>query len=624
MTKGTIAKQVSLLTLATLLAACGGAGGGVNGTPTPTAGGGGGGGTGGAGGGSTPTPSPSPTPAGPPTGGNARLSGALVSETFQNDATSASASYTANGLASAGAGAGSMGIVYDATRDVYVLSSGSRSESFARADIVSTLTNQTTTAYLKQNGQTADLLTIYRPTVVAERSVTNAFTVQTEYVAGAVWQRTTTSGSQISGSLDSGAFGVVTPSGSVPRTGSARFEVALLGASALKADLASFVGSGTLNANFTNGNLSGGGNVTYYNPTTGAVRWFSPWDVNATIKGDVNSFSGNINIGQAAGTVVGRFYGPQSIEIGASFAVTGAGEIYGATGAGVLLGRRWVSNDLNNSIVDIKFDQNFAMISSTLQYPILINTGSIVPGVQPRRSDSQSGLSYYVDTATFAVQTGVDTPINYQLADRLPDSAEKNFYTYQRAADPDARIAIYKAGSANRELQLTYSSFFYKESGYVRSSNPNTKDVNAQWSVIGLATPERDVPRTGASSYIGKIYGVSYGYKSDTTDLGSLTGNAKINFNFSEGKFVANLAPVASLGGQTYNLGPVEYSGMLGLVSYVTDYGFFAYGINNDRIEGRFFGPKGDEVGARFEGGTNAPGFVGGIGFSGVFAAKRQ
>ncbi len=379
--------SASVLALGLMLSACGGGSGGVASTPTPS-----------------PSPSPSPTPSPTPTPTptpNVSLIGPLTSESFANHATTSRGNYDSNGVPPTNLAANptTLTIAYDQGSQSYTVTTQSRSQTFAAADVDLTQSNAQITTYKKVNGTTTDLLTLTKP------GTSGSLTYR--YVAGGFWQRTVQTGTSIAGSFDSFAYGVVTPNASVPTTGGASYDIDFLGVLGIGNAPApySLRGTGSMTLDFGAGVYTASGTNAEIDTQSGLPIINDTFSSQGTLTASTNSLTGSFQLNRGgnggqvfAGGTNGRFYGPAAEEIGA--AVWGVSQS-GASGAlsGVLLGRKNTSGGGTNlSLLSLVANQNFVTkgaraparptLSRARRHPIRSRTcrSSLVPAVWDLRS----------------------------------------------------------------------------------------------------------------------------------------------------------------------------------------------------------------------------------------------
>jgi hypothetical protein len=170
------------------------------------------------------------------------------------------------------------------------------------------------------------------------------------------------------------------------------------------------------------------------------------------------------------------------------------------------------------------------------------------------------------------------------------------------AAQSTATLAVYvkKDGSGSDSLILTRGGtsgrFTYRYVGgtfWQRvTDTPTTLGINAVAAVYGVATPAAAVPRTGTASY-----GVDLiGYMTSGDNFFATTGQGRMDVDFATGT-VVNDGTLAYPGSQ-----PVRFRSAATLSSSNNSFtGTFTFddsGRFEGTIEGAFFGPAAEEVGA--------------------------
>jgi hypothetical protein len=215
--------------------------------------------------------------------------------------------------------AGGNTVTYNVAADSFAVSVShptvSFNDTFAPANIDPGSSNATLTVYEKNGGERVFIM--LNP---------DDPELDLSYVTFGNW----TSANPGSNSLANGylVFGVRTPSGSVPNTGSAVFDgeaigtmtdssgtiYAISGFAALTADF----GAGTVNGDFT-----GMAKFDVLSTVTTAWRDFT---TTGTISGNTFSGTAATKDGRLSGTHQGGFFGPAAAEIGGTFRMTGSGE----------------------------------------------------------------------------------------------------------------------------------------------------------------------------------------------------------------------------------------------------------------------------------------------------------
>jgi hypothetical protein len=604
--------QVSMLALSLCLAGCGGdsSGGGIASTPTPAP---------------TPAPTPTPTPTPPPpTTANADLITLGQSETFTNDSRTGAVSYPkAAGSFSASATAGTVNIVYDATSQTYTLTSGGRTQSFAPGDLDAASSTGTFRVFKKVNGTTTDTLSLTRPGTAGS---------QYRYVGGAFWQRTVDGTATISGDFDAVAYGVETLDSAIVRTGGANYATTLNGVVARPDALYSMVGEATLTLNFLTGSLSGRSLVNGVRETrvdTLTPGRSSEWGFTGTLSGTTNAITGTTTLGVASsdpltGSASGRLYGPASDELGIAFQASGAD---GSRAVGTILGRKSSSviTGTNPSLTNLQFNETFARASSgstgwsaasSAGVPtVFSNDYFIQPSGYELRYNATAQNFALFDAGTFPNTQIISTTGTTDAS--LTDS---RFLGYSNSTtDSVARLKMYRVGSGNSEIALTYSSFYNLE--YV-SRLPGTSfwSLKSFWTPYGVTTPNASMPTTGTATYNGFLNGNAIdGNIGDP--IAKVGGTVAVALNFGTAAVTGTIRPIITYqSGVTYDFGTlslfngsysnpgVNVQGVVGppvanaIFGYQNSFGTGPNGpLWNGTLNGTFYGPVGQELTGRFE-----------------------
>ena len=575
---------VSLLVMQ--LAACSGSGGGagpVNSTPTPPTS-------------PTPTPAPSPTPTPTPTPtpsgptSNPSLITLVASEDFANDAATGTVSFPTSGAAPTNTAAQATATVrYDLASRGYTVTVAGRSQSFLPADLDAAQSNATTAVYVKRNGSTTDSLTVTKP------GTSGRFTYQ--YVAGGFWQRSINGTSTISGSFDATAFGVRTPDTAVPRTGRAEYAVDLLGVETTGDNVFGITGQGLTQIDFPSGTVLTSGT------STAAISGSGTFSSQARLSSASNSFTGNFqfnDFGVFIGQIDGKLYGPAAQEIGAAFS---ARQSDGRVVVGALTGRGGSVTTLNTTVtaptVNAFFDNDAATLRTLL-------TG---------------GSGTNATTGTFSDSSASATPlvVNYDATTRA--------YTLV-AADRSASFGGIPGGDTfagpNR------NTFFYDR------VLPTTQYVQGRrWysvrnvaggsgyvftdTAFGIRTADAALPRTGMAGYNVAMFGSAA--DADLPNLTDFGGRGLMTVNLATGAISASGAldyrEDYYIAGRAVRTGSGTFSIAATLSSsanvFAGTINLTGFGTYSGALNGRFYGPTGEEVGAAFATSDGTGGYATGV-----------
>ena len=548
-----LATMTSLTTLSLMLAACGGGGGDVNSTPAPT-------------------PAPTPTTA------NEDLVAPLVSESFTNNAATGTGSYPLNGdAAKVTAAKASLAFGYDAKTGAYTVSTAGRSQTFANADIASQNADQVT--YARKKGDTEDSL------LLTKAGTSGALNYQ--YVGSGFWQRTRQGSSKVDGTIDAFTYGVETPDANVPRSGAGTYDVVLLGSGGLT----SYAGAGNLSVDFGSGQMLV--DVGVSESWSDGTSWFFPSAFRGSgAMASGNAFSGKFSLATTTGfngTFDGRFYGPASEEVGAAFYGDGT---FGNGGiVGTLMGRKGTTG-VNTTLVNLNVSQDFVLYASQMGVHESTADGTLMGYSWPARDGAD--LRYEADGRSWSYSDSYDRTVRF-LASQAAASADGRFTTYDNGAG--ASLNLYRVGSANPEIKLTYASF-----GYYQQANPNgaVDGWGTYREYFHFGVPTVSFPSSGTATYTAKLIGIG----ANTTDGFDLSGTAHMSVNFGN---AASLAGTLDISGANRANGGIVDFGRFGFSASQTG-ARFTGNIDFDRfrgsawLDGSFYGPNAAEMAAMFGG----------------------
>ena len=571
------------------------------------------GGCGGGGVSSTPTPPSTPTPA--PT--NTTLGNLRVNQDFATDASSGTTAIDKTTVLVTGPSVTARSTVqvhYDAAAGSYTIQGPARTQTFAAADIQAG-TEPGETRYYKTDGTNRDYLTL----VVTPYTSTNG--TPNQYVGLGYWQRNTGTGNTQNTSFDSFVYGFATPAGAVPRTGTAGYVTDTLGfVTTPGKPPRAFLGAGTFNVDFGQGLFSAHTSVTEYELASPAS--VSGGGIEFSARGHLgsgNGFTGNFTYGgwdgQVSGSIGGRFYGPGAEELGASFSADNAA---GAAVTGSLTGRRdpnvpAVNQALTNLVADQLFYVTEARVTvgAGAGHPTNLYSGI---GQFTLRPDGSLALTSSTSEVAFLQATA---------ADRITDS-RANFITYQKMVDgTPTQLSLYRSGSANTELALTYVSF---GDWSTIVSAPYSAASARHFFAYGIE-PERSLlaRRTGTASYAGVAYGA--GVRTDGLAY-DVRGTSHFDVDFSNQNYTGSLAlnGTPTGGGAAADFGTWTFASPVSSGQLVQTQ-LHRAGLSDNifsTISPRFYGPDAEEIGGSFALQTGVPEAAGTVQVVGVTVAKRQ
>lgn len=557
MNKITITARAAALALSLLLAGCGGGGGdggGVNSTPTPV-------------------PSPSPTPT-PTTGANDDLIGPLAGETFYTVAATGSATYlSAAPPNTATSGTTSLNLAYNAGNQTYTVSTAGRSQTFGPSQIDTGQSSAQATVYVITSSTSSESLTL------TKAGTSGRFTYR--YVVGGYWQRAIEGANSVTGTFDAFVYGANTQDASIPRTGSARYAVDVLGARTVTADLAPVSGQGAFNVDFALGSFGLTANIDS-GPQISQVAFTAEGSLSAS----ANSFSGTVRFSdgtyQYVGLLNGKFFGPAADEVGGAWFANQQGPAaFPNVAVGTITGRK---------------------------------DGDVVRSTS---FDTVTGYEAYSAPGYRTTKTAGGTPTSATGSFTISYDPIGKYYT---VTSPGATLTVKEfALSTTGDLRNTMASsgvYVHIGSGlkYVRSFDW-TKILNGPYTVdsglFGYAAPNAAVPRMGQGGYAIEINGVWPDQQQQIFGQGGLT------VDFASGAMVITGAGSTSVpGGSTRSFG-LAGTGALSSSANLFN-GSLVFDTNglgdiSGAFTGRFFGPSAQEIGATYAATGSAGTFAGSL-----------
>jgi hypothetical protein len=583
-----------------LLAACGGSGGSVNSTPAPPTGA------------PSPTPSPSPTP--PAVVGNATLTDLVASQSFTNDAGSTNVSFdtvtrtTINGRTVPGA----LTVAYDRPTNSYVLTSAGASQTFGPSEVVANDADET--RYQRTNAEGNSYLTIARTPYSGGAA--------RRYVGLGFWQRNTRADARQDTQFNIFTYGLETPATGVPRTGTAAFEIDVFGLSAAPGrEGYTFQGRGLFSTDFAAGVFSAQSYVTQRSLVSD--NGVSGGGIEIQTAGRIASngtFAGNILFGgtdgQVPGTLSGRLYGPNGEELGASFSVSGSSMAGSFTGV-----RTTASQPVNLTLTNLTREQLF--YANTGELSITRFQGEDRLNAYARSDGGGQITRQNSETFTYGPPSSLYPGGQFTVNDRVAGT-DPNFIAYRKNINgQQVSLEMYRPGSANTELALTYTSLVRWSS--VAPQNGVTTEEGRLFSAYGLRTP---TGLLAARTSTGRYEGVAYGAAANavTGAQWDVRGTSKFDVDFGTQRFTGGLAlrGTGLNGAAAVDFGTLDTSGSISSYSGGFEGGLSRSGVDVGQIRLGFYGPDGEELAGAFSASlpTGAPNQT--ISIAGATAARRQ
>jgi hypothetical protein len=609
------AVSTSMLVACILLAGCGGGGGGVNSAGSSGSSGGTGGSSGGKGGstGGT-TGGGGTTPA-----TNQTLANLVASQSFTNDAVTSSVTVANSGssptLSGISAGAATVSVNFDVSTGSYTLSTAGRSQTFAPSN-----------AYVLDNG-----LTNYRKTDSAideifsrdDPSLSNV--VKYQYVAAGYWQRNSGSASAQKIEFDAFTYGLPTPAAAVPRTGSATYATQLFGFLASAGKVPQTIGGpATLSLDFLASAFSLSGFMLEGPVGSAPVTSGPPFYAGGKLSASGGTLAGSVAYSSASagiftGSMAGRLYGPAGEELGAAF---NASNNIGDTLVGTMTGQKSTGADyVNQSLINIVGSLYMAGAGAETQYYTGAAPNAPIFNVLGAWGDVTNVTTWKSDGSIVYARPGGTVATTFSAADKVVGRA--NFDTYRKDVEGQpATLEIYKVGSGNSQLALTYATI-----GTWSTARPVGTDIEHTHEFFAFGTtmaPYLIDQRTGTGHYSGVAYGE--GINRATFDRYDVTGTSTFDIDFGGRKFTSSL----TLSGKNAVSGATSDFGSYALAGTIVKLTSYSY-LRGESPDGtaslhqvKLYGPIGEELAGSFSLGVPAGRPGAGTSVVGVVAARQQ
>lgn len=539
------------------------------------------------------TPSPSPTPT-----TNTDIGDLIVSEKFDTvSATLQTALATPSGIVESAANrTGPFSITYNASAQTYSLEFEGQTSQFASSDqLASRFTGEQRFA----NGSGGYLTLVTYPYLSA---------FPNKYVGLGYWQENEVSAGQQDTQLTAFSYGFETLIAEVPQTGSAHWQTDVLGFLAKPGEeLAIIQGLGGFNIDFSAGVYRMLATVSESDVVTnggimGALFLNSGGTIDSSGKfSGLLTYRGSSNL--LTGRMSGSLYGPGAAELGGVF---DAANSAGIKLTGAFTGQR------SNATGDSQGIRNLTLTDLVAGERLFGDQVSL-GWTQYDGVDGYSSVGAGGTTGSVDVEPGGIVSLNSGFA-YSPDPADitssnDRFTVYETMVQGNpTTISLFKSGSENSQIELTYTSFFKR-----RSSTPDAlpdgttgRRFEDKYVVFGVETPDSLLAaRTGAATYSGVVYGTGASMGGLLYDIG---GTSRFSVDFSGNTYSGqlNLEGVEANGAfrdfGAWSFSSVMNAGFMVLAELQgptgTEIGSY--------IKPVFYGPTGQEIGATFDARTGA------------------
>lgn len=501
-------------------------------------------------------------------------------------------------------GRGEVTIAYDASNGTYTLTRNGTSRAFSPSDKANG-GYAGERRFSKSDANGSDHLTL----------VDSAYAsgLKTRSVGLGYWQSNSRADSRQNTLFDIFVYGF--PTAAAPRTGSAEYTTDVFGLTTqVGRDPLTFTGSGKTVFDFERGNFTIDTNLQEYYFVTGAERFGALYfRASGNLTSADGGFSGSFlydgSLDSVAGTVSGRFYGPNGEEAGGVFnGDNGAG---GTVVGGFTAGNRAPVSQ-NMTLPNLQGDQLFYTGQSQYfaqQFKDGSERGYASADIQNGQLSYDAGSGYRM--AGYSNEEG-----KFVEADRA-DSSTDRLAIYRKAVNGETiQLSLYKPNGPG-ELKLTYSSF----GEYHRVTD--TSEINGIYRTFfmyGLDTPEGVLTaRPGSATYTGIAYGAASGPGGQQQF--SVNGTSRFQIDFPSQSYSGwlKLQGTNDRNGSTADFGQFDLVAGKGIPRNAFSAGLTKNPGDAGQIQLRFYGPTGEEMAGAF-GIRTADGFV----IGGATAATRQ
>jgi hypothetical protein len=551
----------------------------------------------------SPSPPTPPTPAAPI---NTSLDPIAASETFAAVARRATAFFPGEGTSPIPARATDLTVRYDVDTQSYTVEEGGQSARFVPNDVVGG--SRLVDLFRTTSAGGLDTLNL-------TRTGPNGF-AQTRHVAGGIWLRDETTGGIRSFQARSFVFGVPTPAGDVPRTGTSRFGLVLNALVPMEQNrvgpaVTQYNGSTLLQVDWARPLVESTG-IGYFRealpPGSTSAASIAPFSF--SLSGTLNSdgvFSGSLSSRTQpsfGGEANGRLFGPGGGELGIALTTTSGTPII--SGPGVLVGRLADEAPAFETMTSLLTDVRLSAFSAQTVYSTGASGAAVSDTLNIRESvEIGSKLDRF---SNFGNQFGA--------GDLVAAESDARFATYRKQdASGTTTLRVYRSGSGNTELALSYASLMLSD--FVTTGGNIRSTANA----YGLPALGSALPRTGTGAYRGVAYGSGVVAGGDAY---ALRGTVNLTVDWAADRLDGGLALNATNNRTMTSeaLGAVSISGAALDRNFASFQGNLGGTGITGGVQGALFGPLGQEIGGSFL--LNAPVAAGTLRAQGAFVGTRN
>jgi hypothetical protein len=491
-------------------------------------------------------------------------------------------------------------ISYDASTSSYTVATGGASQTFGPANLS---TSADVSRYSRTVGTNRDVLALTRAT-----SGTRA----TQYVGLGMWERGQISGSTQTSTFDWFTYGLDTPGPAVPKSGSARYALNVIGVANTPGGIPRRIeGAGEFEADFVTGYFNLDATSVLYElfpATPGSLSGITGFQLAYTgrLAAD-GSFSAPRS---AAGELNGRFYGPGAEEVGGTFSSAGVSGAF----AGPRSSTTPLSNfSLNNIVVIEGMSARSAVLATRPD-----GVGGTIIGQS--RSNVSVGLFPGGNIQLGPTSSGSPPPPDgvFTAAQIVADPSRPNFNVYGGTRDGvPGQLAVYKIGASNSELSLSYASF----GSWRTTSGTPYSDVDEYFDFGVKTRLSTSNKLMGSAHYSGVAYGAAF--DSATQARYNVSGLAEFDVVLdTQSQFNGNLTLSGSPPGSATprDFGSFAITGIRDISGRVPA---TQGGVAVGNVSPSFYGPLAEEIGGAFQFQVTNPVGGGSTYLSGAMAAKR-